>query len=86
MSWLVFMGNWESKIIIIMIFAVIAFGSIAPLIRMISDSSPSWLLWYKLPCLKKLNNFYLFKTFIVFKNLKKYELIKNLEKSLDYFK
>jgi len=31
------MEKWESKIIIFIIFAVLAIGSIAPLIRMISD-------------------------------------------------
>jgi len=31
------MKKWESKIIIFVMFAVLAIGSIAPLIRMISD-------------------------------------------------
>jgi len=31
------MEKWESKIIIFIMFAVLAIGSIAPLIRMISD-------------------------------------------------
>ncbi|ABM75696.1 Hypothetical protein NATL1_11381 [Prochlorococcus marinus str. NATL1A] len=31
------MEKWESKIIIFVMFAVLAIGSIAPLIRMISD-------------------------------------------------
>jgi len=31
------MEKWESKIIIFVMFSVLAIGSIAPLIRMISD-------------------------------------------------
>ncbi|ABU23923.1 Conserved hypothetical protein [Prochlorococcus marinus str. NATL2A] len=31
------MEKWETKIIIFVMFAVLAIGSIAPLIRMISD-------------------------------------------------
>ena len=34
----IFMENWESKIIIFVIFAVLAIGSIAPIVRMIIDS------------------------------------------------
>ena len=34
----IFMDNWESKTIVFVIFAVLAIGSIAPIVRLIIDS------------------------------------------------